>query len=609
VDPRRTPHPRGDELPGDREEDVSEPRALPVRPLSLASGAALLLLYERIGVFMGFQADFGNHGGRWGGPMSFLHLSDGELRFFLAHLVLATPGALLVAWGLAPLLEPAALRLCTLVDGARTPAWRIAAIALLGVLLAWSIVGRRAVILDQPITDDETAITFGARMVAEGHLAVPAFRPPGVFTDLYLHVKDGMVSSCDYPGGVFFAAASILTRLGSGLYALASAIGGVACAYAAKRWMGPRAAVLAAAIWLVSPMTASLSITTHAHVPSRMFLAVAFAFAARIDTAAAPRRADAWGLGLAAGLAAMCRPIEAGCVLAPMMAWLIWRALRPSGGAPPDRDTPLRIALGGAPPIFAFAWYNDRVTGAFWLQARFAPGTIAVPVDAHGPWDRLGFNLAFNVIMIAVFFLGIPALALVGGGLDRRPFLRALAAGALLDLSICLAHDNTGIHAVGPIHAQEMIVPLVLLATAGILRGMSWLAARDVPRAPAAILAGAYLAACVLFDATHLASLHAQAAPQILPARVLAEHGVHHAIVLAPEYFRLVRGHPTFAPHGSWVMMYPHPDPFFRDDVIFASAHADPTALRARFPDRSLWRMTYAQDPPILRLAPLADAP
>ncbi len=582
---------------------MSGPR---VRPIPLAAGATLLLLHERIGVFMGFQADFGNHGGRWGGPMSFLHISDAEFRFFLAHLVLATPGALLVAWGFRALLEPLALRVRDVVDGAAPPMWTRAAIAFFAVLLAWSVLGRRVVLFDQAITDDETAVTFGARMIAAGHLSVPALRPAGAFTDLYLHVKDGMVSSCDYPGVLFFAAASLVSRLGSGLYAIASGVAGVACAYAAKRWMGPRAALLAACIWLVSPMTASLSITTHAHVPSRMFLAIAFAFAARIDTATAPRRVDAWVLGLSAGLATMCRPIEVIAVLAPMIGWLAWRALRPPDGQAPDRLTPLRIALGLAPPVLVFAWYNDQITGAFWLQARFAPGTIAVPVDAHGPWDRLGFNLAFNLIMLAVFFLGIPAIATVAGGLDRRPFLRALAAGAILDLSICLAHDNTGIHSVGPIHAQEMVVPLVLLATAGTLRGMAWLAARDVPRAPAANLFGAYLAlGCGLFDVTHLASLRAQALPQLVPPRVLAEAGVHNAIVLAPEYFRLVRHHPTFAPRGSWVMMYPHPDPFFRDDVIFASNKADPAALRARFPDRALWRMTYAPDPPILRVAPI----
>ena len=57
-------------------------------------------------------------------------------------------------------------------------------------------------------------------------------------------------------------------------------------------------------------------------------------------------------------------------------------------------------------------------------------------------------------------------------------------------------------------------------------------------------------------------------------------------------------------PAGSWVLDYPHPDPFFRDDVIFAKLTADRAALRARFPDRKLYTLTYSVDDPTIVVMP-----
>jgi hypothetical protein len=47
---------------------------------------------------------------------------------------------------------------------------------------------------------------------------------------------------------------------------------------------------------------------------------------------------------------------------------------------------------------------------------------------------------------------------------------------------------------------------------------------------------------------------------------------------------------------GSWVVQYPHPDPFLRDDVVYAHPGADVAALRARLPDRSIYRFSLDAD-------------
>lgn len=567
-----------------------------LRLAPLLAGVVLLVVYIRIGAELGYHAVYGpayaydltaRHG--------FVHVGGTEYLFWLAHLVLLVPAAFLVAWGLAPHLLPALQRSVARVDAATPRQWRWAALAMFVALAALYALGHHLVLCDRPITDDENAVTFGGRMLAEGHLRVPEILPTGAFTELFIYKRDGLVSSMDFPGVVMFAAASVATGLGGVLYAIASAASGVAVAYAAKRWLGARACVLAAIIWTVSPMIAGLSITSHGHVPSRLFVALALACAARLDTGAGTPRRDAVFYGLCGGLVFLCRPLEAVALLAPLTAWLLWRAPR----------RVLGMLAGFAGPVATWAWYNAQLTGAWYVQPRFTTNNIGNSESRHfGVADRLGFNLGFNVLMLAVFFLGIPAIAMVIGALQRkRPILIVLGACVLAQIGLCLLHDNTGVHSVGPIHLSEVAAPLAILAAAGIVRGFAWLETRGLPQLPAALGVATYLVVvCGLFCAVNFASLHASAAAQLEPEEVVARQDIHHAIVLAPAYG--VWAHDE-VPQGSWVLQYPQPDPFLRDDVIFATATADRAALRKLFPDRRLYEMSYEVREPTIRVVPL----
>ena len=575
-------------------------RPTTLRAAPLLGGVALLVIYMRIGSVIGYQA--------WYGPPfaplhkevpnSFVHVAGGEYRLWLAHLVLAIPGALLIAWGLAPRLVPALRRLVAKVDGASPRGWLYAAIAFALFLVVWSLAGHYLVLLDRPLTDDENAVTFGAKILASGHVAVPIPQPAGAFTELFTFQRDGMVSAFDFPGTLMFAALAILTKLGPALYALAAAAGGVATAYAAGRWFGPRGRVIAAALWVASPMIASLSITSHAHVASRAFVALAIAFVARLDTDTRSPRRDLILLGLFAGLGFLCRPFETACLLAPVGAWLAWKR----------RAQTAWLLAGLLPMVGVFAAYNQATTGIWYLQARFAPGVVGgTPSLQFSMWDRLGLNLGWNALMVAVFFLGIPAIAAIVAGLDRkRPMLLALAVGGVCGFFMCLLHDNTGIHSVGPIHLSELSVPLVILATAGITNGFTWLGDKAIPRAtPAALLAGYLVIALGAFNVSNLASLRAQATTQALPQAMLEANDVHHAIVIARPYIILLQVDKTFAPWGSWVLEYPHPSPDLSDDILWAKWNADPKALHAAFPDRAIYKLHYSDKPPALQLEQL----
>lgn len=565
------------------------------------AGVALLVVYARFGETVGFQAVYGR---------GFLHVGPGEIHFWLAHLCLATPGVLLLAWAFAPRFEPALLRVVARVDRTSPRAWVWAALGYFTFLFVLSLAGHRLVLLDMPFTDDENTAAFGARMIAEGALRVPALEPPGAFTDLFTYQRDGFVSAMDFPGPLLFGALAIVTGLGPALHALASAATGLAVAYAAGRWWGPRAAVLAALLWVASPMALSLSMTTHGHVPSRAFVALALAFVARLDTASGAVRRDAALAGTFAGLGLLCRPFEVVLLLLPFAVWLAARSVRGGSASSPPRVALLWMFAALLPWVGLFAWYNQQVTGLWYLQARFAPGvTSFTSWDAQSPWERLGFNLGFNVVMLSVWFMGVPATAAVAGAFCRaRPVTIVLGAAVVCDLALTLAHDNVGVHSVGPIHYSECAVPLALLCTAGLLRGFEWLAAHHLARAPAGVLLAGYLVlGCGLFNVTNLASFHDQARIQRLPFDALASLPVHRALVLAPPPAVLVNTNPLLAPVGSWVFQYPPPDPFFRDDVIFARHTADVTALRARFPDRTIYRMTYtpAAESPI-QIEPIA---
>lgn len=570
-----------------------------LRTAPLLGGVLMLVVYLRIATVIGFQAWFGPPFAPMNRevPISFVHVSGGEYRFWLAHLVLAIPGALLIAWGLAPRLGPVLSRLAARIDTATPRGWRIAAGVFALALVVWSLAGHYLVLLDLPLTDDENGVTFGAKILASGHISIPALQPAGAFTDLFTYQRDGQVMSMDFPGVLLFAALAILTKLGPVLYALASAVGGIATAYAAGRWFGPRGRVVAAALWVASPMIASLSITAHGHVPSRMFIALALAFVARLDTESPSARRDLILTGLFAGLGFLCRPFEAACLLGPVGAWLLWKR----------RGQAAWLLAGLVPMIAVFAAYNQATTGVWYLQARFAPGTLANASLQLSMSDRLATNLGWNALMLAVFFLGVPAVAAVIAGLERkRPMLLALGAGGLAMFLMCLLHDNTGIHSVGPIHLSELAVPVVILTTAGILRAFEWLGEKSVPRAPAAVaLAGYLVIALGAFQLSNLASLHAQATTQALPQSTLEDNGVHHAIVIAKPYLYLLQVDRSFAPWGSWVLEYPQPSPDLSDDIIWAKWNADPKALKAAFPDRTIYRLRYSDKPPVLGLEQL----
>jgi Dolichyl-phosphate-mannose-protein mannosyltransferase len=530
------------------------------------------------------------------------YISPGEHFLWLAHALMALPGVLLLAWGWSPRLAPAVGRLRDRVARWGPVQWRAAAAGYFLLLLLLAVVGRSVVLLDLPITDDENSVAFGGKMLARGHLSVPVLQPDGAFPERFLYRREGRISSMDFPGAIAAAAASEATGLGSWLYALLAAATGLAVAYSAALLGGRTAAWVAALIWLCSPMVVTLSMTTHAHLVSRTCVAAAVPFYLRVLRSG--KGHDAVGFGAAYGLGMLVRPFEVGALVLPLAAHIAVRALR--GGAP--RST---LVLAGAPLAGAaalFAWYNARITGVWWLPARFAPGGMAAESwTSYSIVERLALNLGFNVVLLGFFFLGAAGLLLVAAGLKSGAGAgRCLFAGILLALGLALLHDNIGIHTVGPIHYSESAVPMSLLAALGILRLKEIWHPQTANDSTAGLLAACYLILGLsFFTPVHWRSLRVHAHTEQLPFAAAARQGIHDAVVLAPSPLALRGVRPDLAPLGGWVHDFPPPDPFLRDDVLWARPNSDVEKLRRQFPNRKLFRMLIRPGVEPLVLAPL----
>jgi hypothetical protein len=521
------------------------------------------------------------------------YVAPHEAIFWLAHALFAIPGVLLLAYGVTPRVAmpvAAAYRRTTALVQEHP---RLAASAYFLVLLAVALVGRRVILMGLPITDEENSVYFGAQVVASGRLFAPTPQPPEAFDFWFMLRRDGYLTSMDFPGPILFGAAGILTGLGSGLYALVSAAGGVAVVDAANRLAGARAALIAAAIWLCSPMVLTLSMTTHAHLLSRSFLAVAIAAYVRLLQGGLPSPRTAAVLGLMAGIAFLCRPFETGLILLPVaghLLWLVWRD--------PSRWMAAVLAAVAACAIVMafFGWYNFATTGYWYLPGRFAPGSMNLPAHfVEAPATRLGTHFAFTLLLLAIFFFGLLGIAGVGAGVARGGVsARVLAGGVVAVLLLTLVHDNIGIHGVGPIHYSEATVPLTIVAALGF----TWLLA-GVERlrwgtTTAAVLFVAYTGGGLgLFTLTHAMSLRRHAENQQLAFTGVRNAGIHRAVVIAPPPILLYRHRPEFERWGSWILSFPPPDPFLRDDIIFVRPDSHVADLRRYFPDRALYRMSY----------------
>ncbi len=536
-------------------------------------------------------------------PREFTAASPGELMLWLASAILLFPAACLLGYGFGSDLAPSLRRVASALDRMSTRSVFGGAVAFLAVASGVYHLLNRVVLLGYPITDDELGTDYGGQILASGRLFVPKFEPFDAFVKHYLYVRDGMMTSMDWIGVQVAWAIGYATGVGTYVFALAAALPAPFLGVMVARRLGRMWGALAAAIFLLSPMAFALSITTHAHVLSRAFLAMALCL---YVLAREREHLLVWAsCGLAVAFAFVCRPFETSFMALPFGCVVLYDAVR-SG---PIRRGIAAFVAGAAPIVLLFALHNYLVTGNPLFPARLSPDSNLDSAPETTLWIRFAQNSGFNLFLLAVWFLGPLGIVLTAFGVGVDRFTKTLGASVVSVLGLGLLHPVTGIHAVGPIHYSECAVPLSVIAAYGAFDVRRRLAVVGVDFGVAACaIVAALVVGLVPFSAIHAIALNQQANIQGEVYGVIdkATEGVPKAIVLAPTFSAVTDLLPRYDGRGTYVGSWRRPRLDYSDRVIVLHANvALEQQLREKFPDRAFFRLTV--DPAIdgVRVDPL----
>jgi 4-amino-4-deoxy-L-arabinose transferase-like glycosyltransferase len=276
-----------------------------------------------------------------------------------------------------------------------------------------------------------------------------------------------------------------------------------------------RPALLAAVIVGVSPIY---------FLTAAMFLGYVF-FLALFCTAAwllargvrTGRTVDFLLAGGTFGLAVFHRPFDALLLGVPWAAWLVWRLRRraPRGAA--------LVVLGALPVILAMLAYNWHLTG----DALKPPFLLWDPTDDVGfgrhfasmPPQPVDFTVRQGLIGVGRFWQDLFAWTLVGlpvAGVAALVFVRrarsqlAPLAGMLITLTVGWVAFYASFYRpfrvqLGPIYFLPLVVPLAVLAAAGVAAVMPTLSRRGARLALCAVGSG-LLAWTFILGAGHAAT-------------------------------------------------------------------------------------------------------
>jgi len=542
----------------------------------------------------------------------FSNSSHGEIYFWLAHAMLLFPSACLIGYGLSSWLAPGlrALWRAAADIGSRRPAAALCVIGVLGMLFFRAL--HHLFLFDFPITDDEYGVRFGGQLMASGMLAAPTMGLEAYISNLALHIKDGLMSSIDWPGSqAAWAIGEGLGVGGSWVFALIAAVPSVVLSLWVGRRFGGAWAAVALLFSLFSPMAFALSMTTHAHLLSRALLAVGL----WLYWEAEKRQAFSnWVIcGLVVGVGFFCRPFEISFIMLPFLVDLLLKiALRPEQRQAATRAL-LGLAVGSIGPVILLAIYNSLLSGNPLLPPRFVAGgwgddfelaSLSQPWSIELFWNRFGANSSYNLFMLSIWFLGPLGIFLVAAGSTFDHFTKLLGLGVVSALGLGLLHDDHGIHAVGPIHYSECVVALLFLSVAGLKRIVDWLRGLGASvEVLACCVASALVIGLGTFNGWNALALREQAKIQRDIYGFLEDSEISHAVVVSAQFARVWSEVPDYDAVGSWVFEWRPPRPDFSDDIlIFHRVRGVFPAARAAFPDRKLYELISDSSKPFLRL-------
>lgn len=414
------------------------------------------------------------------------------------------------------------------------------AIGIIVAAAALYLVVARVLFGGRPLLIDEIIQVFQARIFATGKLWLPPPQFPE-FTSSMLLIDSGKVY------GQFPAGGPAMLALGSllGREWIVGPVAGVVSAWTFARLLRriePSLFVrrLALGLFALAPFVVFMSGSHMNHVTTTMWLLIATA--ALFDaTSETPRRASALVTGLALGMAATIRPVDAAAFALPAGIWLLARALRQQSRW---RDV-IVAGVGVALPMTTLLAVNWATTGA---PLRFGYTVMWGASQGLGfhaaPWGQAHTPLR-GIELLNLYFLRLqgylfetpfpsllPAIAWLGFGRKHDASDRYFLASGVLLCALYAAYWHDGFY-LGPRFLFPLAPALALFSARAVTLPIGHALAR---RALGVALVTGILIGLVLLlpirvqeHRTRMASLRWD------PDAALEQAGIKDAVVLVRE--------------------------------------------------------------------------
>ena len=560
----------------------------------------LFLGFACVAVFFGMQRTIPGLAIEFRAP--FTYSSAGELQFWLGYFVLLFPGGVLIASALLPKIDAWTQRATERV-AAFTAQETAATLAALGVVVMFAAyLGQLTILNGHPLTDDEYTTRFGGQLLASGRVFLPMFEAAEAFPGKFMWQSGNLITPFDWPGPQFAWAIGETLGVEGLVFAIGAGLGVAGLCLAIGGWHGRGYGWMGIVIALSSPMFVALSWTTHSHVWSRGCLAMAIGMWVLSEKNSKLSYYAAVGGFL--GMGFLFRPTEVGASGLPIVLAALWRLRE---GPEAGRLAKMGALVGtGAIFVGVFFAYNYAVTGSL-MPPRFVPndwvdypgltlpGPLDFLTDTTVLMDRLSVNIGYNGVLLAIWALGPAGIVFFLIGLGRDRISRVLTVSLVGHFALGLAHDNHGIHSVGPIHYSEAIVPYSIIAVTGVRYVIE--NHRSIASSVRAAVAGS-LVAGFAFHGWHGMALHeSTAAQEEIYGFVGRIGGSERALVLAPDYAAVRNAIPRLQRPGSWVFHWRPVDPTGERRVeVVLSRGADLAALRRDFPRRRFFQLRRAPE-------------
>ncbi|MBA2292327.1 MAG: glycosyltransferase family 39 protein, partial [Gemmatimonadales bacterium] len=199
-------------------------------------------------------------------------------------------------------------------------------VGLAALVIAIGVVVAHAVLSARPLLIDEIIQVYQARIFATGRLWLPAPAHPEFTSSQHLLDWGGKVFGQFPAGGPALLALGTLVGAEWIVGPLASAL----CAFLFARLVRrveprPGTALAAVLLFAIAPFVVFLGASMMNHITTTAALLAAALALSRATSGSDARTSDAFFVGLALGVAAAIRPLDAAAFAIPTAAWLAWR--------------------------------------------------------------------------------------------------------------------------------------------------------------------------------------------------------------------------------------------------------------------------------------------